>query len=336
MSDPLRTIQNVPGIIYDPLKTDVIYAEDMNSIKQHIEDLEATGSTFNFLGEYNHGTVYNTDDVVSYYGQLFQSLVNENSYNVPEENSYWHIVVAKGDQGPQGPAGADGAQGADGLPGATGANGAQGPQGDQGPQGPAGNDGAPGADGAQGPQGPAGADGATGATGQGIATGGTTNQILAKNSNTNYDTKWVTPTTSIIILKAYKTSDTTISNNNVLADVSDMVIQPEANSYYAFDMFVFINENSAQDFRLRLLCGSNVSGSTFGCVSFPFGGYLSLFNTTVDFLSTTTGTVGVKYFGYFKTTSTPGTIKLQMAQVTAGLTNLIMYAGSYMTLTKLN
>lgn len=45
-----------------------------------------------------------------------------------------------------------------------------------GPPGP------PGSDGAQGPQGPA---------GPGIATGGTTDQLLAKNSATDYDTKWV-------------------------------------------------------------------------------------------------------------------------------------------------
>lgn len=34
-------------------------------------------------------------------------------------------------------------------------------------------------------------NGSDGAPGQGIATGGTTGQILAKNSNTNYDTQWV-------------------------------------------------------------------------------------------------------------------------------------------------
>lgn len=40
-------------------------------------------------------------------------------------------------------------------------------------------------EGAQGPQGPA---------GEGVPTGGLTGQILSKNSNTNYDTKWVDPT----------------------------------------------------------------------------------------------------------------------------------------------
>ena len=50
------------------------------------------------------------------------------------------------------------------------------PRGDTGPQGPTGK------------QGPA---GAPGPAGPGVATGGTTGQVLAKKSNTNYDTEWI-------------------------------------------------------------------------------------------------------------------------------------------------
>jgi len=57
-----------------------------------------------------------------------------------------------------------------------------------GPQGPAGSDGAPGAPGSDG------ADGADGADGVGVIAGGTTGQVLAKASNTDYDTEWVTQT----------------------------------------------------------------------------------------------------------------------------------------------
>lgn len=42
----------------------------------------------------------------------------------------------------------------------------------------------------QGPQGPRGSTGPTGPAGNGVATGGTTGQILIKNSATNYDTAW--------------------------------------------------------------------------------------------------------------------------------------------------
>jgi hypothetical protein len=39
--------------------------------------------------------------------------------------------------------------------------------------------------------------GATGATGPGVPTGGTTGQLLAKNSATNYDTGWLSPLAAI-------------------------------------------------------------------------------------------------------------------------------------------
>lgn len=63
-----------------------------------------------------------------------------------------------------------------------------GPQGPTGPQGPSG---------AMGPAGPAGANGtngtngANGTNGQGVPTGGTTGQVLAKIDNTDYNTQWV-------------------------------------------------------------------------------------------------------------------------------------------------
>jgi hypothetical protein len=44
--------------------------------------------------------------------------------------------------------------------------------------------------GEQGPTGLTGPAGATGATGVGIPTGGTVNQVLTKNSNSDYDTEW--------------------------------------------------------------------------------------------------------------------------------------------------
>lgn len=79
--------------------------------------------------------------------------------------------------------GADGAAGATGPKGDTGDTGAastvpgpQGPKGDTGDTGPAGADGV---------------DGADGANGQGVPTGGTTGQILAKSSATNYATQWI-------------------------------------------------------------------------------------------------------------------------------------------------
>ncbi len=117
----------------------------------------------------------------------------------------------QGETGPQGPIGLTGATGPQGLQGETGpqgpigltgATGPQGIQGETGPQGPAGPAGANGLDGATGPMGPQGPQGLTGpqgpagapgANGQGVPTGGTTGQVLAKVNATDYNTQWVTP-----------------------------------------------------------------------------------------------------------------------------------------------
>lgn len=108
-----------------------------------------------------------------------------------------------GPPGPTGPQGPQGPPGATGNTGATGATGAQGPQGNPGatgatgPAGPTGNTGAQGATGPQGPvgntgpTGPQGTTGAAGPTGPGVAAGGSTGQMLSKNSATDYDTIWV-------------------------------------------------------------------------------------------------------------------------------------------------
>lgn len=87
---------------------------------------------------------------------------------VEQQSPVIHVeVIGSGPMGPQG------------IPGPQGPQGIQGEQGIQGPEGPAGQDGAPGQ------------DGADGAPGVGVPTGGTTGQVLAKASSTDYDTEWV-------------------------------------------------------------------------------------------------------------------------------------------------
>ena len=68
-------------------------------------------------------------------------------------------------------------------------------QGNEGPEGPEGPQGRPGIDGARGlpgQDGQDGSDGSDGAAGQGVAAGGTKDQVLAKRSNSDFDTHWVT------------------------------------------------------------------------------------------------------------------------------------------------
>ncbi|AMR33949.1 hypothetical protein A0256_22120 [Mucilaginibacter sp. PAMC 26640] len=95
--------------------------------------------------------------------------------------------------GPEGPVGLTGAQGSTGLAGAAGADGAAGVAGQPGPAGDTGEQGPSGPIGATGSQGPAGNTGPQGIPGAGIPAGGSTGQVLAKNSNAGYDTQWINP-----------------------------------------------------------------------------------------------------------------------------------------------
>jgi hypothetical protein len=81
------------------------------------------------------------------------------------------------------------------IEGPPGPAGPQGPQGTQGPQGPTGSTGSTGTQGPQGIQGVQGPQGLQGPPGSGaLPAGGTTGQVLAKNSNTDQDAGWTAPT----------------------------------------------------------------------------------------------------------------------------------------------
>ena len=99
---------------------------------------------------------------------------------------------ATGPQGPRGATGATGPQGPKGDPGEDGATGPQGPKGATGATGPQGPQGEKGATGPQGPRGATGATGPQGPAGAGIPSGGSNDQLLAKNGSTNYAGKWIT------------------------------------------------------------------------------------------------------------------------------------------------
>ena len=131
-------------------------------------------------------------------------------------------------EGPPGPPGADGAQGPQGIPGNPGADGSQ------GIQGPQGNPGTNGADGAQGPAGP------------GVAAGGTTGQVLAKTSDTDYATGWTTPAAggdpflARLVLAADKPTGA-----NVTPVTLGLSFNFLANSKYVFDIYALVAPGAA-------------------------------------------------------------------------------------------
>lgn len=129
----------------------------------------------------------------------------------------------KGDDGAQGPAGVDGAQGAKGDKGDTGAAGAdgapgapgtKGDKGDQGERGLQGIQGVQGATGAKGDKGDTGNQGLQGVPGVGVPTGGTTGQVLAKSSGTDFATAWINPPSSSAVPSWYGHTHAAYSDGN--------------------------------------------------------------------------------------------------------------------------
>jgi hypothetical protein len=98
---------------------------------------------------------------------------------------------ATGYQGASGSTGLTGATGEQGIQGASGSTGFTGSTGATGFQGASGSTGLTGSTGATGYQGASGSTGLTGATGLGVIAGGLEGQILAKLSDTDYDTTWI-------------------------------------------------------------------------------------------------------------------------------------------------
>jgi len=101
--------------------------------------------------------------------------------------------------------------------------------------------------GAQGPRGPTGATGATGATGNGVSSGGTTGQILVKNSSTNYDTIWVD---NLAYVQANAAFDKANSANVLAQAAFDYAntVNVKVDSVYAFANIANIKVDSAYAF----------------------------------------------------------------------------------------
>ena len=122
--------------------------------------------------------------------------------------------------------------------------------------------GAQGVQGETGPQGPAGADGADGV---GVPSGGTTGQVLAKASGTDYDTEWVTPSAGggmPFVETANKLSlDSSTSTNASITGSIPLNIVDKITGIYISGSLAFVNryfKNSAYESENRGSVNPNV------------------------------------------------------------------------------
>lgn len=140
--------------------------------------------TFTPKGAYSGSTSYSVGDQVDYNGTSYILYSAASAGTLPTDNTKWGVLASKGDTGSAGTPGTngiDGAKGDKGDKGDTGAMGIQGVKGDTGAVGATGATGSPGS------------NGTNGTNGQGVPTGGTTGQQLAKINGTDYNTQWVNP-----------------------------------------------------------------------------------------------------------------------------------------------
>ena len=153
-------------------------------------DPGADGTSFKVLGRYDTLTELEAAHPTGNEGDAYAvgSADNNVIYLWDTDKKAWVSVGSL-----QGPAGEQGPAGPAGERGPAGPAGEQGPAGEPGPAGPAGERGPAGDTGPAGPAGEQGPAGDTGPAGPGVATGGTTGQVLAKKSNANFDTEWIEP-----------------------------------------------------------------------------------------------------------------------------------------------
>ena len=175
----------------------------LQGTKATIADLPLTGSA-------GQGWIVTTGDGLTHLnGSLWFWNVSEGAWN-----DIGPIVGPQGDKGDPGDQGAKGDQGVPGNDGAPGADGAKGDTGETGPRGDPGLPGAkgdkgdqgepgePGQTGNEGPPGQQGEQGIQGVPGEGVSTGGTVGQVLAKLSSDDYDTGWIDQLSNIDRLTA--------------------------------------------------------------------------------------------------------------------------------------
>ena len=101
----------------------------------------ANGTSFIFLDAYNPYATYAADNVVTYNGSSYISIVANGpnpSGPTPDQNPSWSMMAAAGAAGATGPVGAIGLPGPVGEQGLTGVMGNPGPAGPAGPAGPQG------------------------------------------------------------------------------------------------------------------------------------------------------------------------------------------------------
>jgi hypothetical protein len=94
-----------------------------------------TSGGLNYMGDYDSLSLYNINDVVTYDGSSYVSVINLNSGLNPETEPEWSLIATKGTSGTSGNNGTSGTRGTSGTNGTTGTSGTSGTVGTSGTSG---------------------------------------------------------------------------------------------------------------------------------------------------------------------------------------------------------
>lgn len=176
--------------------------------------------------------------------------------------------------------------------------------------------------------------GLRGTDGVGVVSGGTTGQVLAKASATDYDTEWIDISSDIIVVK--KTIDETKANDNTPSLDSELLYPLLANKSYYFEITFFYSGSSAYDlsytFELPTDCELNRVSSTFTASSNSLVNESTI--TNVPILAGQTRFV--TSFGYLNNNSNIGNFGLKWSQQTSGPIGSIIHKNSILKIININ
>ena len=135
--------------------------------------------------------------------------------------------------------------------------------------------------GPQGPRGPTGATGATGATGNGVPTGGTTGQVLIKNSSTNYDTVW-----SDNLITAWNTGNAAFIQANTATTIAQAAYnQANTGAGSTFTQSAYDQANTATIIAQAAYAQANTGGGGTGAINIAVDSFTATGSSAVFTLS---------------------------------------------------
>lgn len=194
-------------------------------------------------------------------------------------------------------------------------------------KGPPGDNGALGAIGPQGLQGDVGLQGPAG---PGLVTGGTTGQILAKKSNTDFDTQWIPNTGGWTIVR--KSADESVVSSAVIQDDDILQFQTVVGTPYEIELLVlYANTGGAKgDIKCELSEDATARGSTMWIGLSTSDAAQMLTTTDVGGIGATFGTAIAKRVarGLAHHVGGGGLFKFRWAQNSSDVQPTVVYAGS--------